>query len=63
MSKFPTNHEARIARLKAMAAKPAERKALRAHLAMLASSPLRPKKDQDGHADTPLFQTTLEQFV
>ena len=59
-----SDYELKIqARDRAAAAKPAARKAMREKLAMMAAAPLRPRKEQEGHAETPLFQTTLEQFL
>ena len=48
---------------KARAMTAAERAVQAERLALVAKSPMRPKKDQAGHAETPLFQTTIEEFV
>lgn len=63
MAKFSSQQEANRARLRAMMASETERQLQREKLAMMANSRLRPRKEQEGHAETPLFQTTLEQFI
>lgn len=63
MARFSSLSEARAAKIAAMKAGTKQRAKTRELLAMLASAPLRPRKEQEGHAETPLFQTTLEQFL